>query len=625
MDKALETPGRPLDAVERRFFEPRFGQESGRAGTGGAPARAPQARLRIGAAGDAHEREADRVAERVTGAKAPAAPSPRHDFSQVRVHTDPQAAESASALNAQAFTVGDHIVFGSGRYDSESHEGRKLLAHELTHVVQQRNAPPSQEGVVRRKGDTPWGFFSNIVQAIFSPGFADTTLQDYVTFLLTDRSIENDFDSDNKAMAVVELWRAGKNKRVIMIGDRTFTLTPLLRNLLAEELTTGDVWADEKKAAAELRAFSLEEAPKEKEPGAADKAKAEEGPTPAEKGAAKIREKLKGQAETRKVKGKNIRIGGIRLNAGAQADVRKFILIDKDDTAHLEIVDGRLGYDADHKTPLDPFRWNAIVQMVEEGQVEIFAVSPSADIKCEQVFKNGKVEPFDGALSLLGGNGVTIVRKEISDLLGKPGPTEGPRLISTTGRDQVYYKTGHSAMAHELFGHVWLAMHGVPYGHGQELKGTQSIRDPFGEKYTGSVDDYVGKFVQRPDRQPESLTLGVTEAGLDEALGWFVATAGDPKAFTITRSMTGASKELVADWLRLKAPYTILLANPGNEAARLKRVVAAIRKVYNGYDKDHKEAFDRFMFARADISSSKPNPEAHVVRQLGIQNPNITP
>ncbi|MGH7491683.1 MAG: DUF4157 domain-containing protein [bacterium] len=60
------------------------------------------------------------------------------DFSQVRVHTDAQAAESARAVNAKAFTLGRDMVFGVGNFAPESVAGRRLLAHELTHVIQQR-------------------------------------------------------------------------------------------------------------------------------------------------------------------------------------------------------------------------------------------------------------------------------------------------------------------------------------------------------------------------------------------------------------------------------------------------------------------------------------------------------
>lgn len=59
------------------------------------------------------------------------------DLSQVNVHTDGKAERSAKELNARAFTVGNDIMFGSGQYSPESRTGKKLLAHELTHVVQQ--------------------------------------------------------------------------------------------------------------------------------------------------------------------------------------------------------------------------------------------------------------------------------------------------------------------------------------------------------------------------------------------------------------------------------------------------------------------------------------------------------
>jgi len=83
--EVIDSPGRPLDAATRAFMEPRFG----------------------------------------------------HDFSRVRVHTDARAGESAHAVEAKAYTVGTEIVFGVGRYAPHSSDGRRLLAHELTHVVQQ--------------------------------------------------------------------------------------------------------------------------------------------------------------------------------------------------------------------------------------------------------------------------------------------------------------------------------------------------------------------------------------------------------------------------------------------------------------------------------------------------------
>lgn len=60
-----------------------------------------------------------------------------YDFSRVRVHTDAAAEQSARDVNAHAYTVGRDIVFGASRYASGKQEGRQLIAHELTHVVQQ--------------------------------------------------------------------------------------------------------------------------------------------------------------------------------------------------------------------------------------------------------------------------------------------------------------------------------------------------------------------------------------------------------------------------------------------------------------------------------------------------------
>jgi hypothetical protein len=65
-----------------------------------------------------------------------------HDFGAVRVHTDAQAAASSRSVNAVAYTVGNDIAFGAGAYAPHSTDGRRLLAHELSHVVQQTGGAP---------------------------------------------------------------------------------------------------------------------------------------------------------------------------------------------------------------------------------------------------------------------------------------------------------------------------------------------------------------------------------------------------------------------------------------------------------------------------------------------------
>lgn len=81
------------------------------------------------------------------------------DFSDVRVHTDSAAHDSARAVGARAYTVGHDVVFQRDAFDPGSHTGRLTLAHELTHVVQQRSGPvagtPSAGGIrVSDPGDS---------------------------------------------------------------------------------------------------------------------------------------------------------------------------------------------------------------------------------------------------------------------------------------------------------------------------------------------------------------------------------------------------------------------------------------------------------------------------------------
>jgi len=64
-----------------------------------------------------------------------------HDFSDVRIHDDSAASAAAHDVSAKAATVGSHIVFRSGEFNPSTSQGQHLLAHELTHVVQQRSGP----------------------------------------------------------------------------------------------------------------------------------------------------------------------------------------------------------------------------------------------------------------------------------------------------------------------------------------------------------------------------------------------------------------------------------------------------------------------------------------------------
>lgn len=79
------------------------------------------------------------------------------DFSQVRVHTDARAAQSAQAVNARAYTVGQNIVFGAGEYLPVTAAGTRLLAHELAHVVEQAELAHPSRPNLQRKESSPTG------------------------------------------------------------------------------------------------------------------------------------------------------------------------------------------------------------------------------------------------------------------------------------------------------------------------------------------------------------------------------------------------------------------------------------------------------------------------------------
>jgi Domain of unknown function (DUF4157) len=78
-----------------------------------------------------------------------------YDFSNVRIYADERAARSAQSVNAIAYTAGNDIVFGQGQYQPYTLEGRRLLAHELTHVIQQTTKTKSSSHVQRAPDEKP--------------------------------------------------------------------------------------------------------------------------------------------------------------------------------------------------------------------------------------------------------------------------------------------------------------------------------------------------------------------------------------------------------------------------------------------------------------------------------------
>jgi len=228
--EVLRSPGQPLDPATRAFMEPRF----------------------------------------------------RQDFSQVRVHTDERAAESTRAVSALAYTVGNHVVFGPGCYSPTNSNGRRLLAHELTHVVQNKKrgnyAEPAplaishpadasereaadaagrvmnaqdltvvetQEATLHRLSQEQIkdleigggialgaGLITGATLGIaYLSGilFTEHQLRTYLEKLDDTNKIEDNFDSDQKAQKIVDSWAKGETKFVLTIRRRALMIQEMLK------------------------------------------------------------------------------------------------------------------------------------------------------------------------------------------------------------------------------------------------------------------------------------------------------------------------------------------------------------------------------------------------------------
>jgi|GEM_PF-3245585 len=100
-----------------------------------------------------------------------------HDLSQVRIHTDARAADSARSVNALAYTIGRDVVFGAGQYAPETADGKRLLAHELTHVLQNDSRPQPNQTSVTESSSGVAGKIETQVESMISrvPTYPDAS------------------------------------------------------------------------------------------------------------------------------------------------------------------------------------------------------------------------------------------------------------------------------------------------------------------------------------------------------------------------------------------------------------------------------------------------------------------
>jgi hypothetical protein len=172
--EVLNSPGQPLDMATRSFMEPRF----------------------------------------------------KHDFSQVRVHTDDRAGESARAVNALAYTAGRDIVFAAGGYRPEYDEGKRLLAHELAHVVQQGQREGVAVSCVSRASSAPEAESFQAAAAVLSGRSAKATPGMTGVALARQPAAPEKDDTSVSLPPPKETTVAEREREVesVVVGDQTYVL-----------------------------------------------------------------------------------------------------------------------------------------------------------------------------------------------------------------------------------------------------------------------------------------------------------------------------------------------------------------------------------------------------------------
>src|SRR5262249_21257828 len=155
--EVLSTPGHPLASETRKFLEPRLGREFSQMRITAARAMAYAGDLAINEPNDSFEREADKTADAVMRDSSNSETEANRvaSFEDVRIHTDAKSTESSRAVNALAYTVGNHVVFAEGQYAPSEPRGLRLLAHELTHVMQLGRTQSASQAQVRRQAAPP--------------------------------------------------------------------------------------------------------------------------------------------------------------------------------------------------------------------------------------------------------------------------------------------------------------------------------------------------------------------------------------------------------------------------------------------------------------------------------------
>lgn len=299
-------------------------------------------------------------------------------------------------------------------------------------------------------------------------------------------------------------------------------------------------------------------------------------------------------------KGGQYEIGDVTLNPAAQSDVlNEHALLPGPDQPHLIVNNRQLGYDVEHKTPDDPFRWERLKEIIDRGHVIIQGVSTTTTFDVKEV-RGKSTQIVQKNLLQLRGAGIALVRESVLRTIG----IDRPMVIASPddAHDMIIYeqRSGSAllsnALAHELYGHLWLSMQGVPQAHGREITPEQAqtgnVRDPFGSTYSGEVDTYIGEFAGASESGLESPTQHVSEAFLNDSLVGVEREALAPAGLTRQQGSWKASPGFIRQWALLSNNYGILRATV---PARAGTVAMKVLSIARQLDEDQRFAFDAFL------------------------------
>ena len=238
--------------------------------------------------------------------------------------------------------------------------------------------------------------------------------------------------------------------------------------------------------------------------------------------------------------------GGVVFEKDARDDVLKLgALMPSADQAHIGFSGDLLGYDSAYTTPEDPFRWSKLKDVIDSGEkVRVMRVHVGGPIKVKFITGKGSSDIDD----IMRQEGLTLPTEARERMIY---PSEKTFTASPSADTHYVYYGGltqgaASALAHEFFGHLWLAIKLVPFVHPSKpdeikAKGTltkaHGVLDPFGNVFEGTVQDYIDRFVGSETGALKSPTIGVGTAGLAANLASFK-----------TEFVKGATKDKTGAW-----------------------------------------------------------------------------